>query len=563
MPQLLETSTPSVPIADDNAAFEQEYAQLQALIDQQQFRTACDLGKELITTHPDIPKAHTMYAIAARMAGNLPLAIDQLKHAVTLVPDNVQYHMNLYNVCASEKLYHEAWNCLETLHILAPEDISIRIAKGEILQRLALFDESIDALEAALELDLSNIRIYELIAAAQLRCHNYDKVLKTAQQLEAINADAAALLLPAAVAQYHRGNLEEAQTRLQHIIIQERHNSHRLSGAYYWLGKIQEKQEDYDAAFASFATGQSIAQKHASNRPQSPQDNMFDHYLAINTEWAIQKSSVNWQFSSNDTKQPLFIVGSPRSGSTLVEQILASHTNMVTLSEEPVVLKTLDHLTHLARDQHITYPDILNCLDETALQQARDVYLNEAHHCLDATQQPYQPNTLMVDKHPFNIVHLNLIVRLFPQAKIVVTIRDPRDTCLSCLVQPFDYNTAMKHYYTLHDTVHIYARMMDLYLKYKTTLSLHIFELKYEELVTQPEPTIHALCEFAGEDWDDNMLSYYEKKNQKHYNTPSFDAVTKPVYTDAIDKWKHYRQHFEPYLTTLKPYIETFGYHYE
>ena len=142
----------------------------------------------------------------------------------------------------------------------------------------------------------------------------------------------------------------------------------------------------------------------------------------------------------------------------------------------------------------------------------------------------------------------------------MMMIRDPRDVCLSCFVQTFGYNMSNQHYFSLESAVEIYANTMELYFEYRDKLPLDILEIKYEDLVSDIDHYCHKIVDFIGEEWDENILHYYEKHNRNTYNTPSFEAVTRPVYTSSIGKWKNYAKQFEPYRKQLEPYVKAFGY---
>ena len=223
-----------------------------------------------------------------------------------------------------------------------------------------------------------------------------------------------------------------------------------------------------------------------------------------------------------------------------------------------MLTNAIKHLgTMLSHD--FPYPEVLNHLNSEHISQLRQAYMQQASQLLNAPLG----DKLLVDKFPMHIVHLNLIYRIFPDARIVVLLRDPRDVCLSCYTQLFDYNLGMQSFFLLDRTVKTYTQIMELYLKARDILPANRFELYYEDLVSDLEPNARKLLDFTGQPWDNNVLHYHTKENKRYYKTPSYEAVTQPTYQDAIGKWKNYRKYLEPYLETLQPFIEAFGYDHD
>ena len=152
-----------------------------------------------------------------------------------------------------------------------------------------------------------------------------------------------------------------------------------------------------------------------------------------------------------------------------------------------------------------------------------------------------------------NIVHLGLIARLFPDARILLALRDPRDVCLSCYLQTFEMNPAMSQFLDLEDTARFYASVMGLWLHYKRTLRLNCLETRYEDVVDNLETAARRLLNFIGLGWDPAVLEFYEAARQRRVYTPSYQAVTQPVYRGSAGKWQHTQPNWLPRYRLLNP----------
>ena len=168
--------------------------------------------------------------------------------------------------------------------------------------------------------------------------------------------------------------------------------------------------------------------------------------------------------------------------------------------------------------------------------------------------------SILIDKLPLNIIEIELVQRLFPESKIILSLRHPYDVCLSNFMQHFDLNDAMANFLTLEDTAHTYRQVMELWQKYTKVMSISYKSIRYEDLVENTEDQAKALAEFLDLKWEPCMLNHTQHAKTRKINTPSYQQVTEKIYTRSKYRWKNY----EPYLKTisddLKDLIESFGY---
>jgi hypothetical protein len=167
---------------------------------------------------------------------------------------------------------------------------------------------------------------------------------------------------------------------------------------------------------------------------------------------------------------------------------------------------------------------------------------------------------MLLDKNPELTMLLPLVARVFPEMKILFALRDPRDVVISCFMQRLPLNAVSVHYLTLEGTANKYAATMRAWLKIRPLLKNPVIEVRYEDTVSDIERQARAVLGFLGLPWDDAVLEYHHRARKKHVHSPTYEAVTKPIYSSSIGRWRHYAAKLEPCMPTLQPFVEAFGY---
>ncbi len=252
-------------------------------------------------------------------------------------------------------------------------------------------------------------------------------------------------------------------------------------------------------------------------------------------------------------KKLAFVVGFPRSGTTLMESMLAAHPKVKTSGEAPLIEQVVASM--LDADTPVEhFQEVLAQASESQLAKARQTYW-KAVRARFGNDFDY-----FVDKQPLNTIELPLIRTLFPEAKIIIALRDPRDVCLSCLFQWFVLTPAMKPFLAWDSTVQFYALLMD----YLTTLEPHLAQgvltLKYEELVSDFPRQIRDVIDYLELPWDEAVMAYADKNQRGYFHTPSNEAVRQQVNTLAVDRWRRYPDAINASESLLGPIIDRLGY---
>jgi tetratricopeptide (TPR) repeat protein len=229
---------------------------------------------------------------------------------------------------------------------------------------------------------------------------------------------------------------------------------------------------------------------------------------------------------------PVFLIGFPRSGTTLLDQVLDSHPEIVVLEERPLVNGMITRI----KSAGFQYPQDVPRLDDGFLDELRLGYQTDRDSYVDVPE-----GGVFVDKMPLNIVHAALIGRVFPNARFIMALRDPCDVCLSCFMQSFELNDWMAVFTDIDATARLHDAVFDLWTRTSEKLSLMHHVVRYEDLISDLRGTASAAIRFLGLEWDDDMARFHEHaRNRGHLSTPSHSQVTQPVYTHAIRRWKRY-----------------------
>jgi len=246
----------------------------------------------------------------------------------------------------------------------------------------------------------------------------------------------------------------------------------------------------------------------------------------------------------------VFLVGFPRSGTTLLGQVLASHPDVQTMEERTCLMDSA--ATFFGSDADL---DRLAALSESALDSWRDRYWQRVAESGGGPSKP-----VFVDKMPLNAPFLPLIAKLFPQARILFALRDPRDVILSCFRRRFAMNAGMYEFTRLDSAVAYYGAVMRLMQIYAEKLSLPVFEARHESLVADFAGEAKRLCEFLGLSYRGEMAGFASRAQSQNIDTPSSAQVARGLSDAGVAQWRRYARELEPVFPMLAPFVARHGY---
>jgi len=326
---------------------------------------------------------------------------------------------------------------------------------------------------------------------------------------------------------------------------------HFIMGEY---ASVLDRLQRYDEAMDACKE----AQRLASQSPDvaNVDGNLSTDIIEKSRRWFVPNDTSSWSEGSfKGRAAPVFLVGFPRSGTTLMEEILLAHPDL-TVTDEVQTLQAKLYFVSKILGREVNFPEGLGGLSQDEIQTWRGEYFAGMERAMPGTDTRLR----IVDKYPTTFYYLGIIKRFFPEAPIIMMVRDPRDACLSCFFQTFSPNPDTINFYSLKDTADYYVRTMSLYLQLRDTLELNILQVKYEELCADVETHARAIIRHIGEQWEDSVLRYREHSSRDYIQTPSYAAIREPISEQAIGKWKCYETHLAPVLKKLQPFVDEFGY---
>ena len=517
--------------------------------------------RELLPPHPrrrsEAKRTDTKTLLRAanahHQAGRLEQAAGRYRQVIEREPRNTAALFYLGRLLAQTGKLEESIRLLRRATMVDPSHARIHSSLASTLLHAGREEEALASVERAVELGPDDAEVLTAAARCLGRLWRFDEAIVTAQKAHALAPDDPTPAVTLGDLYRQRGDFARARTLLEPVVAALPGDRARRRDALRQLSLVLDHLGEYDRAFELFERcGREIAEGPDARRIDPSQlSRRIEGYrtvLALLARWS-------GAIYEPDARSPVFMVGFPRCGTTMTEQILAAHPDVITSGEQPIIHAVKQALTAMFGGTD-DVPSCLARLERGQVVKLRSVYWQQAR-AMTGTEVG---GRLFIDKLPLNIVELGLINVLFPETRVIVCLRDPRDVCLSCLMQEFWLNIAMVNFVSLERTAAFYAEVMAFWLDVRHMLTIRVLEVRYEDTVTDPQMRVRRMLEFFELDWDAGVLKFHERARQRHISTPSYQAVTEPIHRRAVGRWQHYREHFEPVLPHLRRFIEAFGY---
>jgi len=567
-----------------------------ALFDQDKQDEAVACYHMAIRLQPDYAEAHNNLGIALRDQGNLDEAIACFRQALFLKPDFSDAHYNLGNILSDKGILDEAGVSFRKALSLNPDDADVCYNLGITLKEQGKLDEAVACLRKALSLRPDYAEAYnnlggilsdqdrpdEALAcfrkALSLRpdyaeAHNNQGGILSDQGKpeEAIACYKMALTLKPDYTEAlnnlglllsQLGRMDEAVTCFRKALNQKRNNTQAYKGLSilvksteaddvvrtmedlynqkeeisdadrielgFALGKVFEDLGDYDKAFAFILEANQLKRGIYENSVQNDKD-LFERIKKVFSPDFF----ASHPDSGNKDRTPIFVVGMPRSGTTLVEQILASHPSVFGAGELTILTELTNSLC--TGETLAPFPECLMDLDSGALEKMGADYV-------DKIRKHSSLATRITDKMPGNFLRIGLIKTILPEAKVIHCVRNPMDTCFSIFKNDFSKKHA--YAYDMEELGRYYTFYSNLMAHWENVLPGFMHTLRYEEMVADQQKQTKSLLDFCGLPWADACLTFH--KTERKVDTASLAQVRQPIYKDSVALWKRYEKHLEP-----------------
>lgn len=415
------------------------------------------------------------------------------------------------------------------------------VGQGRIAEARLLYGEAIAA-------NPDDFRTLLGLARLEEADRNVDAAEKLIERCLDISPGHGSALLSLAVIQGRRGEYEGALATLAKI-------PRDAVGPNEWLerGRVLDRLRQYDEAFEAFKIGKELT------RRVSKEDYLAERAVELTSALGAFFTSSNMDLlpraALRPGPQPIFIVGFPRSGTTLVEQALSAHSEIVAAGELSLVNDIAADLSRLL-DSGISYPEALSELWMGDRQGDIDVLCD--HYLRRAIPKDEGMDTIhfFTDKTPLNEMHLGLIALLFPQSPIVHVIRHPLDVVVSTFANQLTHGYYCG--YTLQSAAHHYALLDDLVERYKSELRLNYLAIRYEDIVEDHDASIRKILSFVGVAFEPACARF--DRNRRYARTASYAQVTEPLYDRSVYRHRQYAKHLTSVVPILRQSMERLGY---
>jgi tetratricopeptide (TPR) repeat protein len=457
--------------------------------------------------------------------------------------------------------YADAERLVDRACDLHPNDAHLQLMLGRSYEMLKQFDRAIACYQRALKLEPASSEkpqtLFEL-AKMHERLHDLEAARRCAEESLALTPHRYRVSYLLAILERRTGNLEAAQDRLQQLIADGQASYGVVGDSWYQLAAMHDEAGRYHEAYEALTRAKRIfelASENARRDAVSISKTVTTTFNAITAEH-FQRWRTRGEKFKPIGKGLALLTSHPRSGTTLLEQVVDSHNELISADELQILTQIVYVPLFRGKPKHTTPPEILdNVSDEDVAKVRRDYCVS-----MEGALRESIGDRILLDKNPAMTGLLPMIGRVFPEMKILFALRDPRDVVISCFMQRLPINPVSIHYLTLEGTVNEYAATMRNWLKVRGMLKNPWLEVRYEDMVADMPGQARQILDFLGLPWDDAVLEYHKRAREKHVHSPTYEAVTKPVYTSSVGRWRNYARQLEPHIDVLQPFIEAFGY---
>ena len=506
--------------------------------------------KKAITLKPDYAEAYNNLGVLLKEQGQLKEAEVNYKKAITLKPDYVEAHYNLGVLLQKQGQLKEAEANYKKAITLKPDYAEAYYNLGVLLKEQGRLKDAEASYRKAITLKADFADAYLNLCELLEKTNKVDEallVIKNAK-VKVVEKEADFLFYEALIL-FREKDYEMVEELIKKINKDELSEEKKL-----YLMKLKadwyHHKKDYSAAHEEFKSMNEYvkdSQKYKKQQSENYFNNQREKLFQIEQ---LQQQKLYKSVIKPKWIQPTFLIGFPRSGTTLLDTILRTHSNIDVVEELPMVEKMNKSLGN------VTAISTVEDIDNAAAEIASGFYLEELKKYIEVGKKQ-----VVIDKLPLNILQLPLINQIFPNAKFVVALRHPLDCVLSCWMQNFELNPAMAIMVDLERIADFYCTAME-FLKFsQERYSLDIHRIHYEELVFDFKGNISKLLTFLNLKWEKELINYQKTALARdRIYTPSYPQVVKPIYNTASNRWKCYEEYLEPYKSRLEPWIQEYGY---
>lgn len=526
-----------------------------------EYDAAVESYRAALAIRPGFAKAHNSLGLAYLHSGQLEDAAGSFARAIDCDARFAEPRFNLGLVHEHRRRPGEAAERYEQAVGLAPEYGKAWCALAKVSWELGNYGRVVDCYERALAINARDPAAHRGLMQFLEQSNRHDALREAlARARQALGAEHPLVRFQEGVIADVDGDSRRARVLLERCGIEPEDaltlHDERMRMAR--LTAICDRLDDFGAAMRYAAGANRLSRR--SSAAKGIDKTRFLAFIEHRRSYFTRSNIRKWRRGEGTatadpegSRQPVFIVGFPRSGTTLMDTVLRGHPG-IEVAEESDAVPTMVNRLSGPSDEHLA---ALIDLPDAAVERARSVYFEALARHVETSEATLR----VVDRFALNSVYAGEIHRVFPDAKFILMLRHPADCVLSCYLRTFVESSANDSFHSLDEAAQLYDRVMRLWTQITELFDLDLIEVRYEDLAADIEQTCRPILEFIGVPWHPGVLDHEgTARGRPFIRTASYNQVTQPLYAHATGRWLKYREHLEPILPALEPWMERFGY---
>ncbi|MBS0417403.1 MAG: sulfotransferase [Proteobacteria bacterium] len=524
-----------------------------SLAQKRDFGRAGAIANQALADGFEHPLLLNVAATCLEQEGKLADALRLLERAVELAPEDIGAR-NALGLCL-QRLERPA-EALRHTDVLLKQNPGLGFAhanRGNALIALGHLGRARSSHLRALELEPGNVSSLASLASIASHRGNHDEARTWARQVLAVVPNFPDAVIALAAAELAGGTLAEAEALLRQLLADQRVSPIDKARANGLLGDVLDADRRYTEALAAYsACNEALRRIHnrfASGTSLTTYTNQLLTTVGSDVDRYARRGGES-QAPVTAARGHVFLIGFPRSGTTLLEVVLDGHPQVASLDEHELLTESVQRYMADPRDL-----SDLEKANETQLRPLREAYWNRVRENeIDVSGKVF------VDKYPMSTLKLPLIARLFPDARILFAARDPREVVLACFRRRFKMNPATYEFLTTAGAAALYDAVMPFAELMRPVFGARWRDVRYESLVADFTGQMRAICEFLGLEWLEGMDDFAVRARERERSTPSTAQLARGLDRSRTVHWKHYSSALEPVMPVLNKWVERLGY---
>ncbi len=505
--------------------------------------------EKVIKIDPNIVNAHNNLGIVYIKLKKFENAKKFLNKVLDINPNHLDAYNSLSIVYAELGDFNKAlFNAKKALE-LNPNFVSAHNNLGLIYKKFEHFNEAETSFKKAIELNPKFMESHYNLMELYEKGNQNDKLEITITNFEKLFKSNSISFLYKSHVLYKKDLFSETIKNLKSFSIEN--NTNLEIDRINLLAKSYDKVDKIDDAFLYFEKANLL---NSSFKNKDIDKNNFLNEIKVRIDYFNNITNIeNLPNQLQTDYKPIFMIGFPRSGTTLLDTILRSHPMIDVIEEKSSVKKLVNSLSKLTNKSF----QMMNDVKKENIKEIRKAYIEDLFSYINQENK----QKIYIDKLPLNIIYIAEILRIFPNAKFIISLRHPCDCVLSCFMQNFKLNESMSNFLNLKDTAVTYDLIMNLFKIYKLKFNFNFYEIKYEKLILNLNDEIKNLLDFLELQWDNSILEYQKTAAARdRIFTPSYDQVIKPLYSKSSGRWIKYKNKLSNVYPILEPWIKELKY---